>query len=233
MSLVPISLGLLTTQSLLIPMIISRRGARAVPWVFRQKLPQTRIDLSKLPPLTNLLTSDEHYKAIEDAASLRRKKLQVYKSYMPVNSNTTLIESLFDPESNCINNLLQVIDNNLETMTSFYIGVCFEVLDDFIRAKLCDAATVAVSPEFKRLSVKALYKMRFFEADEVLKLVKCLSTVGVPKNSLIYQSSLKMARASINDFEPDELRILADATGDSLISQVYALRIDSGVKLED
>lgn len=153
--------------------------------------------------------NEDYYLRKDDAIRLRTQKLDVYKSFMPKNCDTTLIESLFNPNITNVDQLLRLIDDNLDTMTSFYIAVSFEVLDDHMRSKFCDPCTVVVSPEFKRLCTKALYKMRYFESDEVIKVIKCLSTAKIPEDSLIGQAALKMARCLINDFEPQELKLLS------------------------
>lgn len=188
------------------PTKIFTRGASDQQKNLRQKLPQYKRILGDLPPLTGLLTSQ---KVIEDAAKLRSEKLDIYLSYVPVGSNTNLLEAIFKADN--VDNLLSVIDANLITMTSFYIGISFEALDDIMRANLCDKATVAVAPEFRRLCSKAIYKMRFLEADEVLKLLKCLSTLKVPENMLIVQATLQMARNHINEFTIKELETLENA----------------------
>lgn len=184
---------------------VPRRGIRGVTRLPRTELPRYKINIARLPHLTRLLTHPDN-----DAIKLRIDKLNVYKQYLPVGSNTNLIEALFSPQ-NDIDKLLKIIDENLRTMNSFYIGVSFEVLDDMIRGKLCDPATIMVSPEFKNLCQKALFKVRFFEADEVLKLIKCLSSLKVPENTLLVQSSFEMTRHLINDFTVDELEALADS----------------------
>lgn len=186
----------------------------AVHVMRRETLPRVKNNLKNLPRLTELLTSPPELRTLEDAIKLRQSKLEVYKAYMPLDSNTVLIESLFNRQNNDLDELLRIIDNNLDSMTSFYLAVSFEVIDDFIRAQLGDPLTVAVSPEFRRLIVKTLYKLRYFEADEVLKLIKCLSSVEVPKDCLIMQGALKMARCLINDFDQNELIALADVTKD-------------------
>ena len=122
---------------------------------------------------------------------------------MPTNSKPVLLEALLNPE-NDVDKLLRIIDQNLETMTSFYLGVSFEALDDVIRYNNCDPTTVAVSPEFERLCAKTLIKVRFFEAEEVLKLIMCLSHLRLSENLLICQAALQMARHLINDFNRDE-----------------------------
>lgn len=182
------------------------RGIKGEQKIFRQSLPKYKKILSDLPPLTGLLTNQD---AIENAARLRDEKLNVYMNYVPVNSNTNLLEGIFKADD--IDKLLRIIDENLASMTSFYIGVSFEALDDMMRANLCDRATVAVAPEFRRLCSKAIYKMRFLEADEVLKLLKCLSTLKMPENVLLVQAVLQMARNHINEFTIKELKTLQDA----------------------
>lgn len=190
--------------------ILSKRGARATTRIFRTKLPKYKVITSKLPPLTKLLTSND-----EDANKLgflemRREKLEVYKKYIPETSNINLLEALFDKATD-IDHLLNIISENLETMTSFYLASSFEALDDMMRAELCQPDTVSVAPEFKKLCRRTLYKIRFFEADEVLKLLKCLSTLRAPEDILLVQAALQMARNLINDFNLDELNTLSDA----------------------
>lgn len=187
--------------------LISRRGVRGVPKIFRTELPKYKVKMNKLPVLTDLLTQPEAPTSFEEEKNLRQDKLLVYKNYLPASSNTILLEALFHPD-NHVDRLLEIIDDNLETMSSFYIGVAFEALDDMMRANPGIILTVSVSPEFKRLCTKALYKMRFLEADEVLKLIKCFSTLKIPENTLLVQAALQMARHLINDFNRDELESL-------------------------
>lgn len=192
----------------LVSLEVSKRGIRAVKRIPRSEVPRYKKDLGKLPPLTQLLTNTDEVLEGNNAIRLRIEKLKVYKQYLPVGSNTNLIEALFNQE-NDIDRLLNIIDDNLETMTSFYLGVSFEVLSDMVEAKLCDPATIMVSPEFKKLCKKTLYKLRFFEADEVLKLIKCLSYLGLPENTLLVQASFTMTRHLINDFTIPELEALS------------------------
>lgn len=140
---------------------------------------------------------------------LRKEKLEVYKQYLPDRSNTNLLEALLHPENNDFDKLLRIIDHNLVTMNSFYVGVSFEVLNDSVELDLCHPSTIAASPEFKHLCEKSLYKLRFFESDELLKVIKCLVNVGVPKDTLIVQGTLQMIRHLINDFEVQELQALS------------------------
>lgn len=173
----------------------------------RTKLPKYQKDIYQLPQLTQLLTDGKSLKGLNE---LRIEKLAVYKSYLPADQNCTLLEALFHQNNN-IDQLLQVIDANLETMNSFYVAVSFEVLDDMMRSKSCDVATVIVSPEFKRLCTRTLYKIRFFESDELIKIIKCLSSVQLLENSLLTQAALQMSRHMINDFDEGELEALSQA----------------------
>lgn len=185
---------------------IISRGLRKDHRIIRTKLPKYQINVSQVPPLTNLLTNGN----AENYLELRREKLEVYKKYIPARCNKNLLEALFDEKSD-IDNLLNVISENLETMTSFYLGVSFEALDDMMRAKLCQPDTVAVSPEFRQLCTKTLYKIRFFEPDEILKLLKCASTLRLPEDILLVQAALQMAKNQINDYNLDELRTLSES----------------------
>lgn len=186
------------------------RGVKKVTKITREKLPKYRNDLSKLPPLTKLLVKDIDKSAerIATASKLRQEKLDIYKHYMPDRIDTNLIEALFATDNNDIDKLLRVIDINLVTMNSFYVGVCFEVISDMIDLGLCESSTVAAAPEFKRLCEKTLFRLRFFESDDLLKLIKCLSKVGVTGDALIVQGALQMTRHLINDFEIEELEAL-------------------------
>lgn len=187
---------------------IPKRGLRAVRKLYRTQLPKYRLDFRTLPPLTKLLTDSELDQiGMVDALQLRRDKIALYMKYLPTNSNTNLLEAIFN-QDNDIDRLLRIVDENLETMTSFYVGVSFEAIDDMMRANLCDKSTVKASPEFRKLSEKALYKMRFLEPDEVLKVIKCLSTLQLPGESLLVQATLQMARHFIDDFSITELRCL-------------------------
>lgn len=197
-----------------------KRNIRVKPRIIRTKLPKYKINLNSLPPLTGLLTSNNQYIGKESLDELRQKKLDVYKSYVPVNSNTNLLEALFRSDNN-INDLLRLIDDNLYTMSSFYIGISFELLDDMMQSKQCEIETVMVAPEFRSLCNRTLYKLRFFEADEILKLVKCLSTLSVPEDSLILQGALQMCRHLINDFEIRELEALEES-----LSKIEAIEED-------
>lgn len=190
--------------------ISPKRGARSVTRIFRTKLPKYKVNTSQVPPLTKLLTSnDEDLKKL-GFLEMRREKLEVYKKYIPESSNINLLEALFDKVT-VIDELLNIISENLETMTSFYLASSFEALDDMMRAELCHPGTVAVAPEFKHLCKRTLYKIRFFEADEVLKLLKCLSTMKVTEDILLVQAALQMARNLINDFNLDELETLSNS----------------------
>lgn len=185
---------------------IITRGLRRDHRIFRTKLPKYKVNVSQVPPLTELLTNGN----AEDFLELRREKLEVYKKYIPERYNKNLLEALFNENSN-IDYLLNVISENIETMTSFYLGVAFEALDDMMRAKLCQPETVAVSPEFRQLCTKTLYKIRFFEPDEILKLLKCVSTLRLPEDILLVQAALHMARNQINEYNLDELRTLSES----------------------
>lgn len=191
--------------------IISSREIKSMKKIFRQRLPKYKVKLDQLPSLTKLLThqqTDNNIK-LESLDELRLAKLNTYKQYLPINSKPILLEALFSPK-NDIHDLLTIIDANLDTMTSFYIGLSFEALDDMMRSGQCDKSTVTVSPELKRLCTKAMYKVRFFEADELLKLLKCLSTLGMPEDTILVQAALQMTRHLINDFNLDELDALAE-----------------------
>lgn len=188
----------------------SKRGLRGVQKVFREKLPQYQVNLRDLPPLNENLLNTEQCKSIEEVRERRIQKLATYNAYIPVKTSKILLEALLNPDLNDIDQLLRLIDENLPTMTSFYLGLSFEVLNDMMRDKLCDHNTIAVSPEFKRLCTRTLYKLRYFEADEVLKLMVCLSNVQISEKTLIFQAGLKMARELINDFDPEELEIMLE-----------------------
>jgi len=190
----------------------SKRGVRAVRIVRRTRLPRFRRDLGDLPPLTEHLTlgskTDHDFTGqlgIENSLKdLWNKKLQVYKAYMPDNFKPVLLESMYDA-SNDIDKTLRLIDLNLETMTSFYVANSFEIISDQVHFEPSYKDTVLVSPEFKRLCKKTLLKMRFFESDELLKLIICLSRLQLPENTVIVQSTLQMIRHLINDFNYEEL----------------------------
>lgn len=186
----------------------SRRNIKAIKRIPRTELPRYKINLRNLPPLTELLTNPGDITDINVAIRIRVEKLNIYKKYLPVGSNTNLIEALFSPE-NDIDKLLRIVDDNLETMSSFYIGLSFEVLSDMVEGQLCDPDTILFSPEFKKLCKKTLYKLRFFEADELLKLIKCLSYLDIPENTLLVQASFNMTRHLINDFSEPELQALS------------------------
>lgn len=188
-------------------LITSKRNLRYVVRTPRQRLPRYKVNVGRLPPLTKFLT---HHEEDFDLRLLRQEKLNVYKQYLPVNQKPVLLEALLNTDQD-IDQLLRVIDENLETMTSFYVGVSFESLDDTMRANPSYKSTVAVAPEFRRLCSKALYKMRFLEADEVLKVIKCLSTLNIPESALIVQATLQMVRHLINDFNDYELRTLSSS----------------------
>lgn len=187
--------------------LIIKRGARAVRKTIRTEVPRYQRNLRDLPPLTELL-SDPNIASKQSLNDIRRKKLETYLEYFPTNDRkTSLIEALFSPH-NDFDQLLRIIDENLPTMTSFYIGLSYEVIDDMMAAKQCDPLTIAVAPEFQRLCERALLKIRHLEADETLKLLKCLSAVGVPEDALIVQATLQMTRHLINDYNIDELATL-------------------------
>lgn len=177
---------------------------KGVRRIVRHNLPRSKIDLKKLPILTGYLTSREK-------RDFREVKLEVYKAYMPSNANHNLIEALLSP-NNEVDRLLRIIDDNLTCMSSFYLGVSFEALDDLVRAQLCEPSTIVVSPEFKKLCTKSLYKLRYFEADEVLKVLKCLTSLNISQETLIYQATFKMTRELINHFEPHELEVVLEET---------------------
>lgn len=203
---------ILLTSEVLQPRCINQsRGLRGRVKIFRQELPRYRKNLSKLPPLTKFLTQNMKPSSNKLAAfnELRQEKLEIYKEYLPDRSNTNLIEALFHPDNNEIDELLRIIDHNLVTMNSFYVGVSFEVINDSIELDLCHPSTIAAAPEFKRLCEKSIYKLRFFESDELLKVIKCLVNVGVPEDTLIVQGTLQMIRHLINDFEIQELQALS------------------------
>lgn len=187
--------------------VVSRRSIGGRRRLIRTRLPKYKKNLGSLPPLTELLTRPDEHTHLNGPIKLRLEKLSVYKQFLPIGSNTNLIEALFNPD-NDIDRLLNIISDNLETMNSFYVGVSFEVLDDMVRAQLCDPATIIVAPEFRKLCEKALYKIRYFEADEVIKLIKCSSSLGLPENTLLVRAGLEMARHLINDFNLDELDAL-------------------------
>lgn len=199
-------------------MMINKRGIRAQNRIYRTSIPMVKNNLKNLPNLTGLLVSREQPANLSEAIQIREQKLSVYKSFMPFNADTNLIEALFHPD-NDIDRLLRIIDENLITMTSFYIGVSFEVIDDMLRANLCEKSTVFVSPEFERLCRKALFKIRFFEADEILKLIKCLSTLQVPESTLLAQAAFQMTRHLINDLNLEELESLSDSLNTFKIEQ--------------
>lgn len=182
-------------------------GIKGTTRIIRSQIPRYRKNLAQLPPLTKLLTSQEKPPSLE---VLRQQKLSIYKSFIPDNQKVPLLEAIFNP-SNDLVTLLQIIDANLETMTSFYVGVSFEALYDAMQENPDKIATVLVSPEFKRLCVRALYKARHFESDETLKVLKCVSTMGLPEDTLIVQATLQMTRNLINDYNADELNTLMKA----------------------
>lgn len=189
--------------------LIINRGLKAEKKLFRTKLPRYKLDLGSLPPLTELLTQTELCDNVTTLEQLFSEKLTVYKQYLPSDTKHVLLEALFNP-SNDIDQLLRIIDENLPTMTSFYIATSFEVLDDMMRYHPDIVETVAVSPELRRLATRALYKVRYFDSDELLKLIKCATTLGMPEDTLLVQSGLQMIRHLINDFEPDELKSLEE-----------------------
>lgn len=190
--------------------IFITRGLKAVKIINRKALPKYKRDLNDLPPLTKYLTIGEARDVDQEQAltlkDLWEKKLATYKSYLPMTHSTKpiLLEAMFNP-SNDIDNLLRIIQDNLETMTSFYVANAFEVLDDQIQYNDQYRHVIIVAPEFRSLCGKALFKMRFFEADEILKIVKCLATLQLPEETLIVQSTLQMVRHLINDFDYNEL----------------------------
>lgn len=193
--------------------IITKRGVRrGQPKIFRTKLPKYRTETYGLPPLTSLLTSPKPLGiTLQQAIQIRLEKLEIYKKYLPTDSNTNYIEALFNKQSNDIDDVLKIIDANLNTLNSFYTAISFEVLNDLIEANLCDPMTILVSPEFKRLCKKTIFKVRFFESDDLLKLIKCLSNLSISENTLIVQAALQMTRHHINDFNYDELLSLRDS----------------------
>lgn len=195
-----------------------RHAVKGVRRPFRSHLERYKLNLSKLPRLTQDLVIGDHHQAPSPPEKLENlpmsldelwsRKLETYKAFLPVNQEPVLLEALFNPQ-NDIDKVLRIIDDNLETMTSFYVAVAFETLDDMMRLKRCDINTVIVSPELKRLCTRALMKVRFFEADEVLKLLKCLATIRLPEETMLVQAALQMARHLINDFNLDELKTLS------------------------
>lgn len=177
--------------------------------LFRDKLPKYKRDPGKLPHLTELLTQKESPPDLECFRKMKLEKLEVYRAY--IGKTTVLLDGLLNPDTDDGDKLLRVIDENLDAMTSFYLGVSFEALDDLIRAGLCQADTVLHAPEFRRLCSKTLFKLRYFDCDEVVKLIKCLAIVKLPSNSLLIQATYKMAQHLINDFCPNELEIVIDS----------------------
>lgn len=189
---------------------LSNRGIkRAQTIVMREKLPRYKKDTYNLPPLTDLMTKQLDNIQLNEAIELRTKKLNTYKEYLPSGTNVNYLEALFNENSNDIDQVLKIIDENLITLNSFHVAISFEVLSDLMEANLCDPMTIIVSPEFKRLCQRTIYKIRFFECDEVLKLLKCLSNLNTPEDTLLVQAGLQMARHHINDFNYDELVLLS------------------------
>uniref|UniRef100_A0A6G1SP91 Uncharacterized protein n=1 Tax=Aceria tosichella TaxID=561515 RepID=A0A6G1SP91_9ACAR len=184
------------------------RNIRGVRKVIRQTLPRYRNSLM------NLRNWDEMTGVVgQEDTSLNKlwsDRLEFYKLYMPPKQTHTLLEALFNPNNN-IDQLLRIIDENLPTMNSFYLATSFEALNDMMQLRACDIDTVIVSPELKNLCKRTLVKLRFFEADEVLKLIKCLSTMRMPEETFIAQSAMQMARHLLNDFNASELLAMKES----------------------
>lgn len=184
---------------------VNRRGIRSYQRIKRTVLPQYKRTLNELPQSDYLDNND----GIDNLADLWSKKLNAYKIYLPMTyvPKPVLLEAMYD-SNNDIEASLRIIQDNLTTMTSFYIGNSFEVLHDQVLYNEEYKCTVLSAPEFRALCGKALYKMRFLEADELLKVSKCLSILGIQEDTLIVQSTLQMIRHSINDFSYNELKDL-------------------------
>ena len=178
----------------------SSRYKSLVP-IVRRALPKYKKDLRDLPPLTKFLVHDRRTEnstncdnqeptSLED---LWAKKLEILRAYLPIDSKPVLLEALFKPTDD-VGSSLTIIGDNLPSMTSFYIATCFEILHDHVLYHDHKRHTILVSPEFRSLCHRSLFKMRYFEADEVLKVMKCLSILRLPEHSLIVQSALQMAQ---------------------------------------
>jgi hypothetical protein len=208
------------------------RNVRGVRKIFRQTLPKYKNNLMNLRSWQEMPNGDE----VSSLEGLWRNRTDYYKLYMPANQGHILLEALFNP-NNDIDQLLRIIDENLPTMNSFYLATSFEALNDMMQMGQCDIDTVLVSPELKNLCERSLLKLRFFDADEVLKLIKCLSTMSVPEDTLIVQSALQIARHLINDFNPDELAELRQSldqfrvTDESRKSLLIAMKQATTIKL--
>jgi len=121
---------------------------------------------------------------------------------LPVNSNTNLIEALFHLD-NDIGRLLKIIDDE-----PLYSPVFRETID-MLQARLCETSTVAMAPEFRRLCDRSLLKMRFFEADGVLKLFKCLSIIDLPEDTLLVWAVCSNGPRALKDLTIKELGALS------------------------
>lgn len=179
-----------------------RRSIENLSMKKRIPMPKYQNSLSRLEPLSDILI-DGRIDSLEENC---RRKLELYKQYLPPNHNTVLLEALLGAKD--IDTLLMVIDENLESMNSFLLAVSLEALTDQVRLASASPETILVSPEFKRLSTVLLYKMRYFETDEVLKLLNCLNVLNVPGKKLISQCAFQMTRYLINSFNMKELRHL-------------------------
>lgn len=189
--------------------LTNQRGAKNVIFkTIRTKLPKYKKNLARLPPLTDLLTRLDYTVDLKKIMNTRCEKLEVYKQYIPVGANTNYLEAIFHVDTNDSDRILEIIELNLETLNSFYLAVTFEALDDLMFAELCEPLDFAQSRVFKELCTKTLYKIRFFESDEVLKLLKCISRIGIAEDTLIVQAALQMARHHINDYNIKELDML-------------------------
>lgn len=194
--------------------IINKRLASGLVKTIRTKLPRYKLDVYKLP-----IQSRNLLPIINKDRTILLERLEIYKTYIPSNTSTVLLEALFNP-NNDIDSLLNIIDINLPSMTSFYLALSFESLDNAIQLEFCHPETILVSPEFKRLCQRTIFRLRFFESDEIVKLIKCLAILGVQEDTFVMQASLQMAKYWINDYDSMELDVM----------QQSLARIDSGSK---
>jgi len=149
------------------------------------------------------------------------------KRNIPEGDYDILTEAII--KSTTIEEMLELISLHHSVMNNRHLSEAFESLHDIIRMSNIyneECIQMLSSPQYKQLCNRAMKRIRYFQPQEILTILKSLLFIKVSPKTMIIQSLLQMARQLINDFSLEQIIFLDFLLNRKLSENINYLSVD-------
>jgi hypothetical protein len=149
------------------------------------------------------------------------------KRNIPEGDYDILTEAII--KSTTIEEMLELISLHHSVMNNRHLSEAFESFHDIIRMSNRyneESIQMFSSPQYKLLCNRAMKRMRYFQPQEILTILKSLLFIKVSPKTMIIQSLLQMARQLINDFSLEQIIFLDFLLNRKLSENINYLSVD-------